>query len=281
MTDREANATWLFKSLESRERPWDFIIPLCKTVVGPKPAFKDITPWVAGAGDEVCGGRLLLQDSKAAGEPLEVRVVGRRRHRKGKVSWYATLVDVESIPDAEVLRLHFRRWPHQEHAFRNAGGRLHLDTQQGHAKRPVDNVAVLDRLEKLDARARKAASQLDGLEIERATAIEALDQRRTAVSQVELRVAELQLFMERALAGNYANSEAFRTAWATTRTLNAWLPDRRVRVEAAASTASVLWHRCDECRRRITALNDDRSLLERRRTIHTVDVELDEIMAAF
>ncbi len=71
--DREAHAAWLFKAL--RDRAWDFIVPLKKSVVSAPDRFSKLTDWAPHGerGDEIRGGRLQLNDSKDRSDPMEVR----------------------------------------------------------------------------------------------------------------------------------------------------------------------------------------------------------------
>lgn len=281
--DREAHAAWLLKALDGRERRWDYIVPLRKSVVGLRAKFRDVTPWVpyGDNGDEVCGGYLLLRDSRKPAAPLEVRVVGRRRHRTQNISWYATMVEPEAIPDAEVLRLYFARWPLQEHVFRNAAGRVHLDSQYGYGKSENANVAVLDRLEKMDAKARQVMAKIEGLlQLHNERAAEQ-SRCKKAIRQTELRRSALHREMDALMATGGGGSPKFNEAWQTVRALDNWLAPQRVAAEAAAQLAAKDQLQLAKLRDQVERIAAERPKLARHQTICTVDVELDQIMTAF
>jgi hypothetical protein len=210
-----------------------------------------------------------------------VRVVGRRRHRTGNVSWYATLVEPEAVPDAQVIELYFARWPRQEHVFRNAAGRLHLDAHHGYGKRQINNVAVLDRLDQMDARLRKATTNLQTWESRCVERVAVLSQEKEAGTQVRARLAVLRETMDAAIAGGRAGTSEFQVAWKTARAFEPWLASHHGRVEAAAASVQVANGHVERLRGRIATLAEERPRLERRRQIFTVDVELDQILTAF
>src|SRR5690606_4801089 len=124
--------------------------------------FEEVGPWqpYQEGPDEVCDGFLWLKDNRKGEKPLRVRVVGRRRHRTGRVAWYATNVASDEFPPSDVIRLYFERWPAQEHVYRDGSGVVGLDVHHGYGKKKVDNVAVLDRIETLDGQIRRLRQDL-------------------------------------------------------------------------------------------------------------------------
>jgi hypothetical protein len=140
--DREAHAAWLFKDLDPK---WLYIVPLRGPSTGNKARFEEQGPWGPyGDGDEVCTAMLWLNDSKDRKNPIRVRVVGRRRHRTGKVFWLATNAPASDFPASSIVDIYFKRWPLQELVFRDANAAVHLDTMYGFGKKKVENVAVID-----------------------------------------------------------------------------------------------------------------------------------------
>jgi len=102
---------------------------------------------------------LWLNDSRPGEDALRVRVVGRRRHRTGKVAWYATNAKRKAFAADDILRLYFDRWPLQEHRFRDGNGRVGLDRHHGYGRMKIANVAVVDRRERLLGQVRRLAAK--------------------------------------------------------------------------------------------------------------------------
>ena len=158
--DREGHAAWLFKLLDARG--WHYIVPLRSQVTGPNARFEGLTDWAASEqfpSDQVREGWLSLNDSRPKQGPVRVRVIARRRHRTDKVAWFATNAPAEAFRPDDVLRLYFDRWPLQEHRFRDGNGRVGLDRHHGYGRMKVDNVALIDRREKLLGQLRRLADQ--------------------------------------------------------------------------------------------------------------------------
>ena len=277
--DREAHAAWLFKAL--RDRAWDFIVPLKKSVVSDPDRFSKLTDWApyGGRGDEIRGGRLQLNDSKDRSDPMEVRVVGRRRHRTGKVAWYATLVEAEAFSDTAIIDLYFKRWPLQEHVFRDGNGRVHLDAHHGYGRQKVDNVAVLDRLDKLEGQARLMEARIEQGQTVAAAARVKATETAAAIAPVVRRIdvlrRELDVHVQR------GEADTFLEKYATVRTLEDWVAPRLVAARAAEAAFAEAERAGEQARRRLDANEQDRLRLEKQRQVFTIDVELDQIMTAF
>jgi len=279
--DREGHAAWLLKEL--RDRDWDFIVPLRQSSVDKPERFCELTDWVPykDKGDEVRGGRLELNDSKAPDESLQVRVVGRKRRRTGKVAWYATLADAEAFSDPTVLDLYFARWPLQELVFRDGNGRVHLGAHYGYGRRKVDNVAVLDRLDKiqgytrkLDIRVKKGQQNAQALRAE-------VTEKSLAINRVSERLDALRAELDASVAQGRAGTATFKERYASARALESWLASNRNDVASQAEDAVVLERKVKTARSRRKSLQDEQAILDSRRRIFTVDVELDELMTAF
>jgi hypothetical protein len=280
--DREGHSVALMKALAAAG--WQFIIPLRKSVTGPNATFSDRTEWAPyqDDGDQVRGSKLLLRDESDPGHPLLVRVVERKRHRtQKKIEHYATTTDPEEVPDALVLEAYFERWPLQEHRFRDGSGRVHLDTQHGYGKLKVDNVAVIDRREKLLGQIRR-----HGIEIERQEESAQETREDLAVLQAVLATAAPQIEDERrkldedVMAGHAMNA-ALRKRYRSATLWEPWLEQKR-HEEALAE------RRIAEAERKRLAAVDlrarkeaDVERLDAKRQIFTVDVVLDQILTAF
>lgn len=278
--DREAHAVWLFKSLEASGRL--FIVPLRNSVVGPKARFEDVGAWTPyrDGPDEVSEGWLWLNDSRKGEAAVRTRVVARRRDRTGNIAWYATNTPGAEFSASDVIRLYFDRWPAQEHVYRDGSGIVGLDVNHGYGKQKVTDVAVLDRLERLDGRELRASAEKQAAETALASARSGLSTWEEALAEIEPHLAELRGQVAGALSSRRPRHEV-KDVFDEYATFEGWLAEtrrecarHRVAIDAALETIR-------GAEKVLRAVTDERALLERRRQIFTVDVELDELMTAF
>jgi hypothetical protein len=278
--DREAHAVWLFKALDARGH--QFIIPLRSSVVGPKARFEDRGDWspYQDGPDEVCEAKLWLHDRRKGERPLRLRVVGRRRHRTGRVAWYATNAPAEEFSANDIIRLYFDRWPAQEHVYREGSGMVGLDVHHGYGKRKVTDVAVLDQLDRLEGSRQRLLSAKESAEV-------ALDENRRALTVWEEVRAELQssattlrVEVESGFRSgrDRAELEGMFERYSRLEQWSAGVYSRCMQHRRAAEAAEATLR---DNAQRSTRLAEDRARLEKRREIFTVDVELDEVMTAF
>jgi hypothetical protein len=277
--DREAHAVALFKALQPE---WDFVVPLRDNVVGPNARFEDVQPWepYLGGPDEVRDAKLWLNDSRPGEGPLQVRVVGRRRHRTGKVAWYATALPADTFPPSDVVRLYFERWPAQEHVYRDANGVVGLDAHHGYGKHQVDNIAVLDREEelqkqigRLEARLERDEPHLSALLEDRRLYQEALDKSAPLIDR------DRQDFDDTITAGEVPTELSSRHSFL--RLWENWLESTKARVAGMTREVAKLQKAVDDAHALRVQKLAELDRLKSRRQIFTVDVELDEIMLAF
>jgi len=278
--DRESHAVWLFKELAE---DWLYIVPLCSNVVGPKAKFKDLTEWTAYGekGDMVCDGQLWLNDSRKGETGMWSRVVGRQRHRTGKVAWYATNSKADEFGPAHVIDLYFDRWPLQEHVFRAGNGRVGLDKHHGFGKKLVDNVAVLDKIEKLDGRIRKN----EAIDVQATSAAsrvqEVAEIQCNAVEKVEDRVDELRSAVDEDVASGNTATGGFEERYRMLRSWEEWLRPARDKAEKLTTTQAGLEAKSEQARATCEAARQEREKLSCRTRIFAVDTELDQVMTAF
>ena len=277
--DREAHTVALFKSLAPN---WSFVIPLRSQVVGPSARFEDVEPWMAygDRGDEVCDAQLWLNDSRPGESALRIRVVGRRRHRTGKVAWFATSVPATEFTPQDVIRVYFDRWPAQEHVYRDGSGAVGLDVHHGYGKRKVDNLAVIDREEKL----RSQMARLDTAIAKRRVAVQDLDDQERGWQEAYERRAPLvqheRAVFDAAMERGELTDE-IRERYRLLRLWEGWIDKTRDHLaELARERAKLRELISDEEGARARKLADA-ARLSSHRHIFTVDVELDEIMTAF
>jgi hypothetical protein len=277
--DREGASVGFMKRLKASG--WHFVIPLRKSVTGPSARFEELTEWspYKDAGDEVQGGWLWLNDTNDRSNPLRVRVVARRRHRTGKVAWYATTTDPVEVPDTTVIDRYFDRWPLQEHRFRDGNSRVHLDKQHGYGKRKVDNVAVLDRRELLAGQLRRAEVEIERLGAELSTLREEQASVTEALAVAGPGIDRDRAALDQQIARGEMTAQVQRSNWA----IGLWetwretkrgdlreLEQRVSRVEAAVASA--------EATRASKQADLERT--ESQTRIFTVDVALDQVMTA-
>lgn len=278
--DREGASVGFMKRLMASG--WQFIIPLRKSVTGSSARFEELTDWspYQEAGDAVRGGWLWLNDTHDRKNPLRVRVVARRRHRTGKIAWYATTTTAEELSDAGVIERYFDRWPLQEHRFRDGNSRVHLDAQHGYGKRKVDNVAVLDRRELLEGQIRRldAALVTQAAELTelRGKAKLVADALATAEPGIQQDRAEIDEQIER---GQPMTPELQRANWAV-RLWETWREENREefgRLEREIGRCAAAMAVGEASRGRKQA-DLERTASQLR--IFTVDVALDQVMTA-
>jgi len=275
--DREGHAAQLFKLLVDLR--WDFIIPLRKNVIGDGSTIVQLTEWApyGEKGDQIRGGRLRLRDSKTKDEFIDVRVVGRKRRRTGNVAWFATRTDKVAFPDTAIIDLYFARWPLQEHVFRDGNGRVHLDAQYGYGKRKTDNIAVIDKLDKLKGRRRRLDSKLGFIHAE-LESLQAEPQADTsAVERVEQRLSSIQSELDAAVSAGESGTSGFREKYSLQRHLEAWLQSARSRLQVSEE----LGEKREELSSAQERADHETEQLSRRRRVFTMDTELDQVMTAF
>ncbi len=278
--DREAHAVWLMKALARQDL--EFIVPLRKSVTGPSAQFEDTSEWVPyrDKGDEVCSARLLLNDSRDRKEPLWVRVVGRKRHRTGNVAWYATNAASDTTPNAVVIDTYFDRWPLQEHVFRDGNGRVHLDAHHGYGKLKIDNIAVLDKEEKLTGRLRKLEDKLASGAEQVEELQSSLEVHEQAVVRVNKHVREERARLDEFVTRGETATRGFQKLYASLRTWEPWLERTHNKVRELSSQLAAQQQALIEGEQRRGSLRHEGDRLAGRRRIFTIDVELDQIMTA-
>lgn len=279
--DRESHAVWLFKELD--EKKWTFIVPLRKSVVGPKAKFEELSEWSAyeQAGDEVRDAWLSLNDSRTGESALRTRVVARRRHRTGNVAWYATNAPRDAFSASDVIRLYFDRWPLQESVFREGSGRVGLEVHHGYGKQKVTDVAIVDQLDNLAVRVTRAEADRANVLIDADSARQQADAQRTAIARVEARLAERTSDLDARLAAGQGNHASFRSDYQVMNTLREWLPRARRELAQFDADEAKAIRRGDSLTARLAKAEQERARLEGRRRIFTVDTELDQIMTAY
>ena len=279
--DREGQVAWLFKDLTDRH--WDFIVPLKRNVTGPNAEFRELTDWspYGTSGDEVRGGVLRLNDSRTRDEVIDVRVVGRKRHRTGKIAWYATRADAEDFSDATILDLYFARWPLQELVFRDGNGRVHLGAHHGYGKMKIDNVAVIDKIDKLDSRARRLEGQIEKLEGRCDELLIGCKEHDALIVEKADQLDGLRTSLDAALTTKEAGSPSFARDYATVQELERDLTGLRANKSEQKLALLDLGHRIAQTEASTRRTESERARLEQRRQIFTVDTELDQAMTAF
>jgi len=277
--DRESHAVWLFKELDEAGR--HYIVPLRKSVVGPS-KFESQGPWTpyGETKDHICEAHLWLNDRRKGEKALRVRVVGRRRHRTGNIAWYATNTSDEEFSSSDVIRLYFDRWPAQEHVYRDGSGAIGLDVHHGYGKKKGDNVAVLDRLEKLQGRTRRLDAKEVSIQSRLTSLKEQVSDWQDAISDLATETADCGAAIAANLNG--ANTTVdMAAAFRSYQTYERWLTEARREDAAVQQELAVATQAAASCKATQQRVAEERKRLESRRQIFTVDVELDEVLTAF
>ena len=147
--DAEGNSVPFLKSLEFNTRPRGWVTCL----KGPM-AQKEVTGWTKWApyrdGDRIRTGMSELND--ADGLKFPIRVVDIERRTKGTVTRLGAslLLDVRLFSAPEIADLYFARWSNQEAQFRAVNQAVGFKDVHGYGKRLVDNITVINRLDKLN-----------------------------------------------------------------------------------------------------------------------------------
>jgi hypothetical protein len=280
--DREGHSVALMKALKAAG--WQFIIPLRRSVTGPSAAFSDQTEWVPyqDAGDEVRGSKLTLHDADDRANPLVVRVVERKRHRtQKKVEYYATSTDPDEVPDGSVLDAYFERWPRQEHRFRDGAGRVHLDAHHGYGKLKVDNIAVLDRHEKLQGQIGRLDREIQRHEAEAVEARAEVASLQEAVAKAAPQIAEERQQLDEAMARGGRMSAAVQRLYRTVKDRESWLDETRGNEAEEAAIAADAERRLATATEARARKQADLTRLDAQRQIFTVDVVMDQMLTAF
>ena len=268
--DRECHAVGFFKQLGDRHT---FIIALRSNVTGVNARFRDVGAWVPTAGGaEVCDGFLTLRDRRAGEADLEVRVVGFRRRPTQAVLWLATnaVNDVFGAPD--VVRLYLGRWPCQERQYRDSQGRIGFGRLHGYGKEEIAHVAVVSRLERIDATLNKLEPELAQFE---AAAAELQPGHDDALQAALTATAAESAALTRLEVVGPAQLEEAVNAW---RELRVTASAARTLAAGQAKKFDALKKRKDRAELQRSKLEDERERLAANTTILTVDTELDEIM---
>lgn len=272
--DRESHAVVFFKEMGTERT---FIISLRSSVTGPKATFTERgepVPWRNGA--TVCEARLVLRDSRAGEDDLEVRVIGHCRHEGGSMFWIATNAALDIFSAADVARLYFDRWPCQELRFRDSRGRVGLGRHHGYGKEEIEHVTVVTELDESTARIAtldKAIAQLDQTLESEAPAHDA-----SAAASAAAQTKEQELLTDLA-THDFHGSAAQQLA-----KLGAWRVAREESLRAASALVPLTKRRTKllaqqkKAQERRARLRTEQEQLRQRTLIHTVDTELDEII---
>jgi transposase len=279
--DRESHAVWLFKELDAGG--WQYIVPLRSSVMGPRARFENLGEWqpYGTDGDTTREGWLWLNDSRAGEGPLRHRVVARKRHRTGKVAWYATNTTVEQFDATAVIDSYFARWPLQEHVFRAGNGRVGLNVHHGYGKKKVTNVTVVSTLDKLSGKLKRCETELEQTIVNRDALTTMYDD--WVATEVDLREMREQVSaeMEQRVASENVVDAKLIECYTELARLQRWLDEARDELLRVVP-------KLDKAKERVHALEGRRMRLqleqEKKRghtRIFTVDTELDEIMTAY
>lgn len=284
VVDRECHSAALFKALD--EAGVLFIVPVRRSSAGPTARWEELGPWepldvATPDGPELREAKLWLNDSKARNQPLQLRAITRRRGADDDGATWATNAPHEEFAGRDILRLYGSRWAHQEHVFRDANGAVGLDAHHGYGKHKVTNVAVVDRLERLQGKIKRANGALEPLRTSLREAEQAEKVQAAVNDRVEARRAAELAALGRQIQRNGPETAENLERYQAVQAYERALPLMRAQLQTWRDESR-------RCREEIAALEADiaqctasHAAWEHRTEIYTVDVELDEIMTAY
>jgi len=281
--DREAHATWLLKELDAAG--WTFLVPLRRNCATPDRRWEDLGAWKpvhpeVPDGPQVRDAKLWLNDSKAPNEPLRVRAISRRTGEEDAGATWGTNAP-ELFSPADLLRLYSDRWSKQEHVFRDGNGRVGLARHHGYGKQRVDNIAIIDKREHLDAKGRRAQQAHDKAMTKLSIAEQARDVQSTAIERVQQRIDELNNGLDEEVSPGVTVTGKVRRDYDSVKSWQSWMPTARTKLQELQQHVDKLQERADKEKSRAETLTEEWEKLASKTEIYTVDTELDEIMTGY
>lgn len=284
VVDRECHATWLLKELD--KKGWLFIVPVRRRSATSKARWEDVEGWepldpAVPSGPEVREAKLWLQDSKDAKNPFLVRAVCRRTDAEDGGATWATNAPLAEFSSQDVLRLYQARWRCQEHVFRDANGCIGFDAHHGYGKKRILNITVVDKIERLDGKLRRANTAVEKEHIQQKeladdVAAQAEANQKIVTWRQEL-LGELDAHLKTKTGSTAQAKNNLQMLQAAEQALVSM--EEALAKNSAAHAKSV--KRIQALNTRSKKLELERERLKKRTEIYTVDVELDEIMTAY
>ncbi len=105
--------------------------------------------------------KIELEDSNEKGYIFETRAV-QVNWDNGKTSVLVTSLPEKLFSTDNVVKSYFDRWPFQELGFKNMKSSVYIHRVVGYGKKLVDNVKVLEKIEKLQENIKKLEDELRG-----------------------------------------------------------------------------------------------------------------------
>lgn len=282
VVDRECHAVWLLKEL-ARDG-WLFIVPVRRTSAGPTARWEEVGPWKP-TGDEqqtqLRGAQLWLRDSKAPADPMQVRAVSRRRGPDDSGATWATNAPTDEFTDADILRLYGARWSNQEHVFRDANGSVGLDVHHGYGKVKVDNIAIIDRLERLEAKLERAREQMHLCRVAIREHEADVAAQMDANAVVEQWREELLVTLDSELRPHNRVTHQHREDHDALMAIHVALPKMHEALCAHQAALDEQIEGLAELQASAQRWEAEHARCSSKTQIYTVDVELDEIMTAY
>jgi len=277
--DREAHAAWLFKELDPK---WLYIIPLRSQVTGPNARFEEQSEWEPyGERDRVCSAYLVLNDSKDKQNPVRVRVVGRQRGRSGKLAWFATNTPEDQFPPSTLVDAYFGRWPLQEQVYRDANAAVHLDAYYGYGKKKVQNVAVLDKIERLEGQIRGAERKLGQAQAKLDDSRDAAEDHGIRIAGLERHIPKMREKVASVMASDSPPTRQGREDFHCLTVYEEWLTTSHAQATEADNQVRALEDNVTHSQKTIERKQEERAAALKRVDVFTVDTELDEILIGF
>lgn len=282
--DAEANSIPFLKSLETSEsaRPW--VTRLRPSLVENREIL-DRTRWCTYRdGDRVRMGVADFNDPDGdAGSTFQMRVIEIERRSKGTTTYLGAsmLLDDSEWRADDLADAYFARWPNQEANFRAVNQAVGFKDVHGYGKQLVDNVGVINEMERLGKRLQKLEERQTKLEVATQTRNESAREAEQKLKRLQQRTETLAAQLERRIANGGQITPKVQELHAEKQTLDETLAKRleeyKKLVTALERDVGKLEQLAEQAQRTRADL-DERST---RRKIFQHDVELDSLFNVF
>lgn len=277
--DAESNSIPFLKGLESGTPSRSWVTRLRPSWVAGKRIFNRTNYRAYRDGDRI---RMGLADFKdPAGGTFRMRVIEIERRSKGTVTYLGAserLLERDWSPSA-LGDLYFDRWPKQEADFRAVNQAVGSKDVHGYGKQLVDNVSVVNELDKLQNELVKMQSKTDALQLETAAAKVKHDGEQTLLRRRERRLETVTRGIDSAIARGAPVTPALQRLSTERRSLNKQIARGTASVARGQKSIERSSSRIKTAQRGMEERRSQRETLDQRRQIFRHDVALDSLFA--
>jgi len=282
--DAEGNSVPFLKGLEQGKpgepgRGW--VTRLKASLVQGKRIFNCTNYRAYRDGDRVRMGECELNDPEVKGGTFRIRVLEVERRRKGNVTYLgaSTLLDEKEWKPQEIADLYFERWPAQEAIYRAVNRAVGLKDVHGYGKQMVDNVSVLTKLDKLEARLRRLAERAEVKSGQIVEQTAALMEQEQELKQQQRRHETVSRQMEQAVLSGKRITSKLQALVEEQRQVRENVAGVEQAVEKVQQKVHATAAQCNRIKADFERCYEQREELESRRRIFKHDVELDSLFS--